>query len=564
MLLMILFINGSSTVLLANKNQDQRLLISAKKRMRNARIFVQANLAKNLGNYRQAELYYLECLKIDPQDAASMYELASIYTAAEKHDLALQYATKAVKIDPSNTYYKILLSNIYQAQGNFQQSIELLKSLVKKFPERSEYIRQLAYVYVMAKEFQNAIDLLNNLEAKTGINDLISLQKHQLYLSLDEPNKAIYEIEKLIEEYPYETRFYSILAELYSRYNKDDKAIWAYHKIIENDPEDPYVHISLYDFYKNRDQKEKAQKELLSAFGNPNLSAESKFQLLFSEQIYTDQRDLAKKLVWAINEVHPDNPRAKGLKADLLYRSGELKEAKQLLEDIIAGGSKQYPWYELLLIIESDLRNVETMAALGEKVVGLYPDKPLPYLLTGLGKYQLNKYTNAEKYFLDGLKFANENQALLIQFHSSLGDVYHQLDRAEESDKAYETALSMDSLNSIVLNNYAYYLALRGTKLEKADRMSKLAVELAPDNASNIDTRAWVLYKLQQYKEALVMIEKAYDIDNKNPEIIEHYGDILFKIGDRKKALKFWKKAKDLGGKSEFLEQKINEKKLIE
>ena len=115
-----------------------------------------------------------------------------------------------------------------------------------------------------------------------------------------------------------------------------------------------------------------------------------------------------------------------------------------------------------------------------------------------------------------------------------------------------------------LLNNYSYYLAVRGEKLEKADRMSKMAVDNDPENSSNIDTRAWVLYKMQRYDEALIWIKKAYELDDKNAEIIEHYGDILFKLGEKKKALKLWKKAKEFGEGSEFLKKKIKEKKIFE
>ena len=139
------------------------------------------------------------------------------------------------------------------------------------------------------------------------------------------------------------------------------------------------------------------------------------------------------------------------------------------------------------------------------------------------------------------------------------------MNKIKKSDEAYDNALKYDTANSVVLNNYAYYLALRGEKLEQADRMSKMAVELDPENSSNMDTRAWVLYKLQKYGEAIVWIEKAYKIDGgQNVELLEHYGDILFKSGDKKKAIKYWKKAKNLGGGSDYLEKKISEKKLIE
>lgn len=154
---------------------------------------------------------------------------------------------------------------------------------------------------------------------------------------------------------------------------------------------------------------------------------------------------------------------------------------------------------------------------------------------------------------------------MTAQFYSYLGDTYHEMDDMKKSDEAYDKALKYDTANSMVLNNYAYYLALRGERLEQADRMSKKAVELDLENSSNMDTRAWVLYKLQRYDEALIWIQKAYEIDGKeNVELNEHYGDILFKMGFKKKAIKYWKRARGLGEGSEFLEKKISEKNIFE
>lgn len=553
----------------AVQNKVAQSTITNKNRIRNARLFVEANLAKNTGKYKQAEKLYLECLKYDPNDAASMYELGSLYLSSQRVEEAKKYALKASIIDPENNYYKILLADVYQIEGDFSGSIELLKNLANKYPGKSNYLRQLAYMYVLAQSYDEAIQVLDQLEGKTGISEIISLQKQQLHLNLNKPDKAIYEIERLINEYPFETRYYALLAELCVQYNRDEKAIWAYEQIAAIDPKDAYVHISLFDFYRKRNNDEKAFNELKLGFANPDLDVETKFQVLLSyytaDQIYTTKNEQARELVWIVEKTHPDHPRAMALKADLLYRNKEFEEARTLLKKVIEIDKDQYPWFEMLLIVESELRNFKAMATEGEKTIQMFPDQPLPYLISGLGNIQLKDFKKAEKYFIDGLNYSKGNSGLMAQFYSYLGDTYHELEEIEKSDEAYENALKYDTANSVVLNNYSYYLALRGVKLERADLMSKKAVELDPENSSNIDTRAWVLYKLQRYEEALVWIEKAYDIDgDQNAELMEHYGDILYKLGEKKRALKFWKKARELGDGSNFLERKIKDKKLYE
>lgn len=548
-----------------DKNKD----VNERRRIRNARLYIEASLAKNSNKYNQAESLYLECLRNDPNDAASMYELASLYLSQERIIDAKKQAHRAAEIDPQNNYYKALLASVYQTEGNFKESINVLKDLVLKSPSNSDYLSQLAYIYILDKNYLGAIELMDQLEKKRGISEAISLQKQQLYIGLNETDKAINEIEKLITEFPFETKYYALLAELCVQYEKDEKAIWAYEKIAAIDPNDAYVHISLFDFYRKNDNNEKAFEELKKGFSNPSLDVETKFQVLLSyytpEQIYTTKKEFARELVWIIQSTHPDDVRAMSLKADLLYRNKENAEARELLLKVIDKNNEQYAWFELLLIVDSDLRNFEAMVVDGERTIKLFPNEPLPYLITGLGYFQTDSFRLAEKSFKSGLNYSKTNVPLTAQFYSYLGDTYHEMDEIEKSDEAYDNALNIDTANSLVLNNYAYYLSLRGEKLDQADKMSKKAVELDVDNSSNMDTRAWVLYKLERYEEALIWIEKAYEIDGKeNAELNEHYGDILFKMGNKKKAIKYWKKAKDLGGESEFLEKKISEKKLVE
>ncbi len=139
------------------------------------------------------------------------------------------------------------------------------------------------------------------------------------------------------------------------------------------------------------------------------------------------------------------------------------------------------------------------------------------------------------------------------------------MDYNPAEEEAYEKALEINPDNSYTLNNYSYYLSLRGENLEKAERMSKRSIQLDPGNPSSEDTYAWILFKLKKYRDAQTWIEKAIS-HNKNGSAvqIEHYGDILYHVGQKEKALQQWQKAISFGKASGKLELKINAKKYIE
>ena len=111
-----------------------------------------------------------------------------------------------------------------------------------------------------------------------------------------------------------------------------------------------------------------------------------------------------------------------------------------------------------------------------------------------------------------------------------------------------------------MLNNYSYYLSNREEKLLLAKEMITKCIDLTKTNpnSSYLDTHAWVLYKLKEYKSAKDQIEKALSLSNDNAIIHEHYGDILHQLGLLEEALLEWNKAYDLDKNNIDLKEKIN------
>src|SRR4051812_23460882 len=64
--------------------------------------FYNASKEKVLGNLDKAADLYASCLRIDPNNAASMYELATIYMDQKKQGDALYFAKAAAEKEPEN------------------------------------------------------------------------------------------------------------------------------------------------------------------------------------------------------------------------------------------------------------------------------------------------------------------------------------------------------------------------------------------------------------------------------------------------------------------------------
>jgi len=94
--------------------------------------------------------------------------------------------------------------------------------------------------------------------------------------------------------------------------------------------------------------------------------------------------------------------------------------------------------------------------------------------------------------------------------------------------------------------------------------MSYKTVKAEPDNATYLDTYAWILFEKGNYAEARLYIDDAMKSDGgKSDVIVEHCGDIYYMTGDVDKALEYWNQALKIGSKSRTLQEKIRKKKYI-
>ncbi len=116
----------------------------------------------------------------------------------------------------------------------------------------------------------------------------------------------------------------------------------------------------------------------------------------------------------------------------------------------------------------------------------------------------------------------------------------------------------------MVLNNYAYYLALDDSNLVRAEEMSYKTIKEEPENPIYVDTYMWILFKQQRYEEAKAYAEKLMLIDNEKSAVeYSHCGDIFAMCGDIERALDCWIEAQNLGDDSKILKRKIKKKRYI-
>lgn len=533
-------------------------------------LLLDAEKAKITEDWDAAITGYKDILKADPANGNAYFQLAQIYNNQMKWTEAENAALAAVKADGTNKWFLEQLANIYMNQGKGKEALEAYKTLTQKFPNNPDYYLNLGYLYSRVAQYDNAIKIYDQFEKNFGIDEQVIEEKKNLYLRLNKFNEAVNEVKKLQDAFPGEVEYLLQEAELYRANKMKDKAIAIYKKILESEPDNPQAQLGLTSLTITSPSGEQSIENLRGIFQNDKVGIDTKISILLLTYIQNNSKDPAKRkealeLAEILTDVHPTEAKAHAMKGDLLYMDEQddkalaaYQKALELNKDVVQ------VWQNVILIYNSK-RDWSNSLKTSAEAIELFPNQPLLYLLKGGAEYQLKQYEKALKTFAKGEKMSADNAKLRAQFLSNLGDVYHSLNQHTESDSAYEKSLKLDGDNAYVLNNYSYYLSLRKHNLERAKQMSGYSNQLEPNNSSFLDTYAWILFQLKDYKGAKEWQEKALKAsEDQSSTLLEHYGDILYMMGNKSDAVANWKKAKELGSDSDTLDRKIAEQKFVE
>jgi tetratricopeptide (TPR) repeat protein len=541
--------------------------ISAEKRQELDKAFVNGNKEKILQNYDEALKFFRFCYDMEPDNAAVNFVIADTYLLKKQYEEAEGYAVKAAQLDPSNIWYKELLVDIYVSRKKSREAADLMVQIGRERKEVQNYL-QASYLYVMARDYKKAIAVLDEVEKQAGINEDVVKQKEQIYLAQGKTDKAIKEVEKLIKAFPSDTRYMGMLADLYLAKGKEKEAVAIYNDILRKEPANGFALFSLAEYYKSRGDKEQWFSYLKMGMASTNVDAKSKINVLSSfigGKEFTDQLDRTFILADIFSQTNKEEPSPYLVLGDLYLQQHKLDSARLEYRNALSIEPSTYIAWQQVVFCSSEMRNNELLLKDCEEAAEYFPNEPLFYAYAAIASMQLKMYDRAVTNATKGLDVITpDQQDLQTQLFATLGDAYHYQKNYAACDSVFEEALKLDPSNAYALNNYAYFLSLRKTRLDKAEEMSKKSLDLDPENASYMDTYGWILFVRKDYVKAKEYIEKSLVYAPNNAEVLDHLGDVLYMLNDKAGAIKNWKKAKELGADNVHLDKKISEGKIYE
>lgn len=532
--------------------------------------YLEATRLKLQRNYDASFEMLQHCLAINPNASSALYELAQYYIYINQVSQGKTALEKAVKNAPDNYWYCQALVNLYQQQKETEKAIELLEKMAVNFPNKIDPLYNLLDIYNHLKEYDKVIALLDRVEARTGKSEQLSMEKFRVYQQKKDELNAFREIETLIAEYPQDVRYQVILGDAYMQIGKQQEAYDIYKKVLTEDPDNAMANYSLAVYYEQTEQTERYEQQINSLLLNKKVDNDTRFNVFrkfITESLQTNQDSTCViALCDKIMRQEPDDARLPMLYAQYLFAKKMNDEAIPVLRQVL-DIEPIYTVARMTLLGEAVRRddNVDVIQ-LCEAGVEANPEMLEFYYYLSIAYIQAERTDDVIitcKKAL-GQVTAESKKDVVSDFYTILADAYHAKGQNSEAYEAYDLALKYNSSNIGALNNYAYYLSLEKRDLDKAEEMSYKTVKAEPNNATYLDTYAWILFEKGNYAEARIYIDEAIKHNtDKSDVIMEHCGDIYYMTGDVDGALKYWNEALEAGSQSKVLKDKIAKKKYI-
>ena len=170
------------------------------------------------------------------------------------------------------------------------------------------------------------------------------------------------------------------------------------------------------------------------------------------------------------------------------------------------------------------------------------------------------KYEKSLKYFNIIMEKIDENHTLYSKALDKRGVVNERLDNWESAEKDFLNSLRVSPEQAYVINYLAYSWIEKGKNIKQSLKMLQKANDLKRNDGYIIDSLGWAHFKLKNYQEAKLYLQKAVKIMPSDPIVNDHYGDSLWMTDKKIQARYYWKNVLRLEDTEENLKNEIEKK----
>lgn len=541
-------------------------------------IFLEALREKSQGHPDAAFELLRRANELNPSDRETGMELSYFLLSLAQNDTA--NAVKALELmrdyweaNPEDYYSGVRYGLLNDNLGLREEGLKVWNRLHEVHSDKIELTYRLADMLAQggdAAERDRAIAIYDSIELAEGPNIPLSGKKIQIYLIENDTLAALSEADHLREASPTNVDFQVFSGDVYSMLGKQDEALTFFDRAVELDPSSGYARYSKAQYFKETGDSAGFDREVFVALKQNSLDVDTKLMLLrsyISEMINDSvQQPRIKELFDTLLVVHPLEHDIHDLYSRFLVTVRDYKGAAEQTEQTLGLDPADPQGWEMLTSLYLQTEEYDKARDAIMRSLRYYPENARQHLMLGSIYNQEGHHVEAIEQYKESLSLTPEGDAETIsRIYGSWGDALYAMEQADSAFVYYRKAVLYDPTNYLAMNNSAYFMACEGGDLDEALRLIEKVIAVEPDQATSLDTYAWVLFKRKDYEKAREVMDRVLEIEGDEPssDVLDHAGDIYFMDGEPRKALEFWKRALKLDPENEKIGRKVREKCIV-
>lgn len=480
----------------------------------------------------------------------------------------LKEISEAVRLAPDNYWYRDRLATLYAMNGQDDQAVATYEALLADFPRKTEIHYSLVNLYVRQNRLDKVLETLDEIERVMGRDETTALARYDILMHQDKAAEAFSVLEEFNEDFP-TPQVLAMMGDSKAAADEDSLAMAYYDQALALDSGYAPALLGKSEVYRMNRSFDGFFNTLEEFVSSPSIPAQAKSQYLSNLTQYLDARffqNFQPQLDSLFDngvKAHPSDSTMLLAAGTYFFRSDRRDRGVELFKtnsDLYPGDFNARAMYIQSLSYSEDW---DALLKASEEAYATFPDEPAFLNMRIMAYYNQD---NLQSVISESARMAEafkDNPDVVVQALSTIGDTYHQLDNEKEAFAAYEKALKINPGYAPVLNNYAYYLSLKGKKLKRAAEMSRITVEQEPDNATYLDTYGWILHLQKKSQEAKSYFKHAMLYGGKDSAtILDHYAEVLYSLGEYDLAKVYWDDAvkKDTDNEIPDLVSRIGER----
>jgi putative PEP-CTERM system TPR-repeat lipoprotein len=501
--------------------------------------FMRVRALLGLGRYPEA----IELLERDFSDADHsqvLFTSVSLYAANTQYDLAIQQVDKLIETSGDDAAPKLLKTNLLIAKGDYLQAKALVESVLEQNSQSRQGRLSLARIYLNLNQYEQGLSIAEELHDENKLDLAIAILYSQLLIATGEDERALKQLtaaRAITDKNPIASE---LLVKLYMRSGELDDALSEINHLLRAHylvPE--YLMTKSEILYELGDVKD-ANKQLNIIYGLW-LDEANKLGFLANKQMSLGDLDGANKSLAQAIKLIPESLAFRVQLMQLYLMQNQADKAQQEIASI----QKSYPNSAVLDLMRGEISaiNGAPKQAYQHYLNAYKNDNNYSLALIKLYQLALAGLEQSSTTELLQKHLAREPQAYLIR--NLLADLLMMQSKYDEALTHYERLVKVRGLPSIdgVLNNIANIKLLNKDTLDEALDYATQALNLNPQSANIMDTKAWILAKQAKYSESLNLMRQALALNANDPSMQYHLAYILAKLNRTSEAISELQKA---------------------